>query len=93
MINPYKLTEGKKYAVIQGFVIDVKDRGDANMVLFKKDTHDPSSKLVAVAAWVMRLLMRLTSLAIEHIVQDFSLVMLNKIWKRLCQKQIMTLWQ
>lgn len=37
MINPYKLTDGKKYAVIQGYVIDVKDRGDANMVLFKKD--------------------------------------------------------
>lgn len=53
MINPYKLTDGKKYAVIQGYVIDVKDRGDANMVLFKKDTHDPSSKLVAVAAWAL----------------------------------------
>lgn len=51
MTNPYKLVDGKKYAVIQGYVIDVKDRGDVNMVLFKKDTLDPSSKLISVAAW------------------------------------------
>ena len=41
MINPVKLTEGKQYAIIQGYVIDVRDRGDANMLLFKKDTMDP----------------------------------------------------
>ena len=49
MINPVKLTEGKQYAIIQGYVIDVRDRGDANMLLFKKDTMDPSSKLLSVA--------------------------------------------
>ena len=45
MVNPYKLTDGRKLALIQGYVIDVKDRGDVNMLLFKKDTQDPSSKL------------------------------------------------
>ena len=51
MVNPYKLTDGRKLALIQGYVIDVKDRGDVNMLLFKKDTQDPSSKLISVAAW------------------------------------------
>ena len=53
MINPVKLTEGRQYAIIQGYVIDVRDRGDANMLLFKKDTMDPSSKLLSVAAWAL----------------------------------------
>ncbi len=53
MQNPFKLLEGKQYAVIQGYVIDVKDRGDVNMLLFKKDTMDPASKLVSVAAWAL----------------------------------------
>jgi len=53
MINPFKLTEGRQYAIIQGYVIDVRDRGDANMLLFKKDTMDPSSKLLSVAAWAL----------------------------------------
>ena len=53
MVNPYKLTDGRKLALIQGYVIDVKDRGDVNMLLFKKDTQDPSSKLISVAAWAL----------------------------------------
>ena len=53
MVNPYKLTDGRKFALIQGYVIDVKDRGDVNMLLFKKDTQDPSSKLISVAAWAL----------------------------------------
>ncbi len=53
MQNPFRLTEGKQFAVIQGYVIDVKDRGDVNMLLFKKDTMDPSSKLISVAAWAL----------------------------------------
>ena len=51
MTNPFELADGKRLSVVQGYVIDVKDRGDVNMVLFKKDTSDPSSKLIAVAAW------------------------------------------
>ena len=53
MVNPYKLTDGRKLALIQGYVIDAKDRGDVNMLLFKKDTQDPSSKLISVAAWAL----------------------------------------
>ena len=53
MVNPYKLTDGRKLALIQGYVIDVKDRGDVNMLLFKKDTQDPSSKLISVTAWAL----------------------------------------
>ena len=37
--------------LIQGYVIDVRDKGDCNMLLFKKDTMDRNSDLVAVAAW------------------------------------------
>ncbi len=54
MINPYilpKLPEDKQYALIFGYVIDVKDRGGVNMLLFKQDTMDPSSKLISIAAW------------------------------------------
>ena len=54
MRNPYVLPglpEGKQYAIIQGFVIAVKDRGDANMILFREDTMDTQSPLVSVAAW------------------------------------------
>ena len=51
MKNPYELREGKRLGIVQGYVIDVKDRGDANMLLFKVDTTDPSSDLIAVAAW------------------------------------------
>ena len=53
MINPFELMNGKRFGVIQGYVIDVRDRGDVNMVLFKKDTSNPSSKLIAVAAWAL----------------------------------------
>lgn len=52
MINPYIISGNEKdKAIIFGYVIDVKDRGDANILLFKKDTTDPSSGLIAVAAW------------------------------------------
>ncbi len=53
MVNPFKLTEGRQFAVVQGYVIDTKDRGDVNMLLFKKDTMDPESKLISVAAWAL----------------------------------------
>ena len=51
MINPFELVDGKNYGIIFGYVIAVKDKGDVNMLLFKKDTTDPSSDLIAVAAW------------------------------------------
>lgn len=52
MINPYIIAADEKdKAIIFGYVIDVKDRGDSNMLLFKKDTMDPSSDIIAVAAW------------------------------------------
>ena len=52
MINPYIIAADEKdKAIIFGYVIDVKDHGDANMLLFKKDTMDPSSEIIAVAAW------------------------------------------
>lgn len=53
MINPVKLADGKQYAIIQGYVIDVRDRGEANLLLFKKDTMDPASQLLSVAAWAL----------------------------------------
>lgn len=52
MINPYKVSgDDKERAIIFGYVLDVKDRGDSNILLFKKDTTDPSSPLISVAAW------------------------------------------
>lgn len=52
VINPYIISGNEKdKAIIFGYVIDVKDRGDSNILLFKKDTTDPSSELIAVAAW------------------------------------------
>lgn len=56
MRNPYvlpDLPEGKQYAIIQGYVIAVKDRGNANMILFREDTMDAQSQLVSVAAWAL----------------------------------------
>lgn len=51
MLNPYYLDEKKEKAIIIGYVIDIKDKGDANMLLFKQDTMDSSSEILAVAAW------------------------------------------
>ncbi len=51
MVNPYELNDERKLGIIQGFVIDVKDKGDCNMLLFKKDTMDRDSGLISVAAW------------------------------------------
>lgn len=52
MINPYIIAADEKdKAIIFGYVIDVKDREDSNMLLFKKDTTDTSSEIIAVAAW------------------------------------------
>lgn len=57
MINPYifpSQPEGKEFGLIAGYVVAVKDKGDSNMLLFKKDTMDQSSNLVAVAAWGLK---------------------------------------
>ena len=52
MKNPFELaTDGRSYGIISGYVVDVKDKGDKNILLFRKDTTDKSSDLVAVAAW------------------------------------------
>lgn len=51
MINPYDLTDERKLALIQGYVLDVKDKGDVNMLLFRKDTTKKDSGLISVAAW------------------------------------------
>ena len=51
MINPYDLTDSRQLALIQGYVIDVKDKGDVNMLLFRKDTTDGNAGIVSVAAW------------------------------------------
>lgn len=51
MINPYELKDERALGLIQGYVIDVKDKGDCNMLLFKKDTMDRASDLISVAAW------------------------------------------
>lgn len=52
MINPFRLADDDKdKAIIYGYCIDVKDYGDVCMLLFKKDTMDPSSDLISVAAW------------------------------------------
>jgi len=52
MINPYIIPNDEKgKAIIFGYVLDVKDKGDCNMLLFKKDTMDPSSEIISVAAW------------------------------------------
>ena len=53
MVNPLELADGKQIGIIFGYVIAVKDKGDANMLLFKKDTTDPSSELISVAAWAL----------------------------------------
>lgn len=51
MLNPYELKDERELGLIMGYVIDVKDKGDCNMLLFKKDTMDRNSDLIAVAAW------------------------------------------
>ncbi len=54
MVNPYilpKQPEDKQYALICGYVIAVKDRGNVNMLLLRKDTMDSSSELISIAAW------------------------------------------
>ena len=51
MINPYELKDERALGLIQGYVIDVKDKGDCNMLLFKKDTMYRASDLISVAAW------------------------------------------
>lgn len=56
MRNPYilpLLPGGKQYAIIQGYVVAVKDRGDVNMILLRQDTMDSKSKLISVAAWAL----------------------------------------
>lgn len=54
MKNPFELaTDGKSYGIISGYVVDVKDNGNRNILLFRKDTTDKSSDLVAVAAWAL----------------------------------------
>lgn len=51
MINPYDLTDSRQLALIQGYVVDVKDKGDANMLLFRKDTTSGESGVISVVAW------------------------------------------
>lgn len=53
MINPYDLTDSRQLALIQGYVVDVKDKGDVNMLLFRKDTTKGDGGLVSVAAWAV----------------------------------------
>lgn len=51
MVNPYELKDERDLGLIQGYVIDVRDKGNCNMLLFKKDTLDRESDLISVAAW------------------------------------------
>jgi hypothetical protein len=51
MVNPYDLTDSRQLALIQGYVVDVKDKGDVNMLLFRKDTTKGDGGLISVAAW------------------------------------------
>ena len=51
MVNPYDLTDLRQLALIQGYVVDVKDKGDVNMLLFRKDTTKGDGGLISVAAW------------------------------------------
>ena len=51
MINPYDLTDTRHLALVQGYVVDVKDKGDVNMLLFRKDTTKGDAGLISVAAW------------------------------------------
>lgn len=51
MINPYDLTDSRPLALIQGYVVDVKDKGDVNMLLFRKDTTSGESDIISAAAW------------------------------------------
>mgnify|MGYP005799473095 FL=1 len=51
MINPYELSDQRKLALVQGYVIDVKDKGDVNMLLFRKDTTKGDAGIISVAAW------------------------------------------
>ena len=51
MINPYDLTDSRPLALIEGYVVDVKDKGDVNMLLFRKDTTSGESGIISVAAW------------------------------------------
>ena len=51
MVNPYDLTDSRQLAPIQGYVVDVKDKGDVNMLLFRKDTTKGDGGLISVAAW------------------------------------------
>ncbi len=52
MINPYIIgADEKDKAIIFGYVLDVKDKGDSCVLLFKKDTMNPSSEIIGVAAW------------------------------------------
>ena len=53
MINPYDLTDSRQLALIQGYVVDVKDKGDVNMLLFRKDTTKGDGGLVSEAAWAV----------------------------------------
>lgn len=51
MVNPYELTDSRPLALIQGYVLDIKDKGNANMLLFRKDTTGKEPGIVSVAAW------------------------------------------
>ena len=47
MVNPYDLTDSRQLALIQGYVVDVKDKGDVNMLLFRKDTTKGDGGLIS----------------------------------------------
>ena len=54
MVNPYVIgmsKDGKPLALVLGYVLGVKDKGNVNMLLFKKDNTDPESEVISVAAW------------------------------------------
>lgn len=50
MINPYELKDERALGLIQGYVIDVKDKGDCNMLCSRK-TQGIGLRPVSVAAW------------------------------------------
>lgn len=39
MINPHELSDQRKLALVQGYVIDVKDKGDVNMLFVPQGYH------------------------------------------------------